>query len=744
MKHIRLQLFLIYSISFLLLVVTAVVSLSCAGGDWEYEDSVVQFFSPYNLQNKNAEPFFRSWHAFNNTYVDHNIENFTEINAEEWNLFFSSSSPIDDIKALLYQTPKDTLELILAWTKNKTNAAPWDSNQVLKQADPAKLNAFLNYMLLAKTCEPFMTEYNSWYDEQSEEELQQKSDEMNLLIPQAKEKMAAETLPFIRERYIFQVTRLLYKTGRYRDCIDFFAQQKALFKEKTNMYYRSLGYVAGAHYRENEYATANYYYALIYNYCKPMSLIAFQCFHPQEEEDWNTCLNLATNPKEKCMLWHMLGLYADPLRAMQEISKLDASSDLLHILLVRAISINEEQMYSYSEEEPKPSSLPDQALATFIIQTALKQKTTDPALWYMAAGYYSTLLYKYNDANTFLKKAVLLKPSDLMVNDQVRVLIILGRIQMLEQPDAAFEQAIAADLYWLRSGKHPEHSSANDLLGWALVQLSKKYAEQNNSVFAECLLPSTTFYLNQDNQKSMLDWMQKSGHSEFERFLMENYLYAEVDIYEYQATRALYEGNTNEAVTLFRKANKTDTLLADPFIIHNIDCHDCDMLAKQKDKYTKLKVTEKAIQLQQLAEAESNTEKAAQLWFTLANFYYNISYYGNNRFMYQNSINGYDNGYYSSYPNVSETIYSDCSKAMQLYDKAMNLSINKEFKARCCFMAAKCEQNQMYNAGSIVDGEFKVGNYIKLLVSSWKKTSYYKEVIKECGYLALYAEAGRR
>jgi hypothetical protein len=75
------------------------------------------------------------------------------------------------------------------------------------------------------------------------------------------------------------------------------------------------------------------------------------------------------------------------------------------------------------------------------------------------------------------------------------------------------------------------------------------------------------------------------------------------------------------------------------------------------------------------------------------------------------------------------------------YVKAMNLSGSKEFKAKCAFMAAKCEQNAFFvQQEQSSDIDFRAGNYFKMLKENFSTTKYYKEVIKECGYFRTYVK----
>jgi hypothetical protein len=186
-----------------------------------------------------------------------------------------------------------------------------------------------------------------------------------------------------------------------------------------------------------------------------------------------------------------------------------------------------------------------------------------------------------------------------------------------------------------------------------------------------------------------------------------------------------------------------EALYGDPFVIHIKDCHDCDAADPKKTAYTKLSFMQKMIDLE--AKAQSNPKDVAEIYFQLANGYYNMNYFGNNRVLYDTKATymgdaGFEYSEYSSTLNGnSMPSYMSCSKAEAYYVKAMTASTDPEFKAKCCFMAAKCEQNTFFcNKPKDYKGDFKSGKYFTMLKTGFSSTQYYKEIINECGYFKTY------
>ena len=170
------------------------------------------------------------------------------------------------------------------------------------------------------------------------------------------------------------------------------------------------------------------------------------------------------------------------------------------------------------------------------------------------------------------------------------------------------------------------------------------------------------------------------------------------------------------------------------------DCEDCDARSLTVKLYTKCSFAKRMLELEK--EVKTTTQNRAENYFLLANAYYNLTYFGNSWMIIDFYRSYYDN-YYD--PN-----YLDCSKAEEYYLKAMTVSNKKEFKAKCLFMAAKCEQNRFYIDKEIFksrdyyysydyesNAKIKKENYrmyFKNLKDEYSKTEFYKQALKECKY----------
>jgi hypothetical protein len=133
------------------------------------------------------------------------------------------------------------------------------------------------------------------------------------------------------------------------------------------------------------------------------------------------------------------------------------------------------------------------------------------------------------------------------------------------------------------------------------------------------------------------------------------------------------------------------------------------MLRCAKNKIHTLIIRRENVRNEKQSNA-SKPEEAAQNYFLVANGFYNMTYFGNARLFYDNPID-FRHYYYS---NSNEgTKENDCALALKYYLLARDKSTDKEFKAKCTFMAAKCEQNLWFQTRKYEDGvDFKSGDYL--------------------------------
>jgi len=83
----------------------------------------------------------------------------------------------------------------------------------------------------------------------------------------------------------------------------------------------------------------------------------------------------------------------------------------------------------------------------------------------------------------------------------------------------------------------------------------------------------------------------------------------------------------------------------------------------------------------------------------------------------------------------------DCSRALVEYLEGLKIAKetgDMELAAKCCFMAAKCEQDNYYLLGKrdIALKNLSYRTCFRIMKKDYSTTEFYRDALKECGYLS--------
>lgn len=754
-----------------ILVIVGIISLACS--DMGFEDEYTPSFLPPEITHD--EKFNEFFCTPDPLYVscrkDGYISDFNSVNVDEWEGYFQKQVKDKDLEYILYKSRSGEIDTLIFGIK-KSSFPIGDElkgNSILKVKDIRSALDFLYYVGFAKRCEKYVTYQNDYWGDDTIKDPRKDKIGMTNLIAGGLKQMSNPKSDFVKQRYAFQVLRLYFIERDFDKCIQFYTKQKDLLESNANsIKYRAMGYAAGAYYGEKKFADANYLYSLIYANSDIMRISAYFSFHPQEEEDWNQTLAMAKTPNEKAMLWQMLGIYKDPFRSLKEVYAIDPKSELLDMLLARAVHKEEEHFITRSDVSgmdyvPDSSSgvgsmSVNKDLLQFVKTVANKENTAKTYEWNMAAGYLD-FASGDKDFHTYLDKAKTESQGDTLVMEEVRLINLLDKINNGKAGDFQFEQSLVPDLIWLELTQHPEHFPREFAREYILGALSKKYEAIHDDVKSECFACANHKTVSLDNNvlEDIEKFMDKKAKTIFDQYALNVLPYNKNDIVEIQAVNLLYEYKFKEAQAKLNEADSAgyEPPYGDPFMVNIKDCHDCDSygygISDAGDETdanlpivnNKRDFIEAMIKLE--GKLKTDPTHKAHTYFLLANGYYNMSYFGNNRGFYDSKATymnyaGFEYKFYSN-DTINEPwpFYMDCSKAMEYYLKAMNASNSIEFKAKCCFMAAKCEQNYFFtHRPKDYKGDFRAGKFFAALKANYSNTEYYKEIIKECGYFRTY------
>jgi len=762
----------LFLISLLLFPQTVTITKGCGGWD---EDDIIDksMFIPEIIKETRFDPFFLSiWDCYNNNAftegrIEPNPTGQNDYNIQEWRSYFEGI-PADQVNMIVYQKSIASMDsFILACDKKLTNTPEFYQ---FAQGKSNLKDGFL-YLKIAKKIEKQLNS-NPW-----KVDFEEKDDtKLNALFDEVLAKYRSVPNNSLRMRYGFQYVRLCHARNLYKEGIRFVDSEYRFKPENGFMYYRTIGYQAACYYRERQYDKANIIYARLYDLGEAFKFEAFQSFHPQSEIDWTKTLNQAANNREKEVLWHLFGVYADPIRGIKEISAINPNSDLLPLLLVRAVNIAENNIISnplngtyenfesesqYDNDEENEFTL-DPLFSWKMVQkeqlnnlqvlinSVASERKDDKGVWYAANAF----LYYLNDdyiqcaINTNLAE----KNADgnKMIITQVaihRMLIEATQLKDITENDE-YKMMLLIRQVIQNSNGNPRHENA---IRYSLRKMKAIYLQQENIIMSE--LCESDIYKYYDGEKivqEMIDFMTDETQSPFRKYLMGRYPIQVTELYDVLATARIYQYNFVGALEIYKHHPSAGNLelMGNPFNYRMVDCHDCDHQMKQRITYTKRSFVEKMIELKAKGDNEKDPVERSNNYFLFANGLYNMTYYGNARLVSSTVVNwNYsDSNRFSRYNENDKKSgdYYDCKNALTFYLMAKELNPNQEFKAKCTWMAAKCEHNLWLESEYVSDEsiDFEAGIYFKQMKEQFANTNYYKDVIGECGYFCQYINSG--
>lgn len=765
------------------LVFTVLAVLYACGPD--IYDPNPGFFNPSPTIIPKFKPFYRdATYAFWGEPKTDYVHDLDRVNINDWYIFFKKEVHFSDLEDVVYRYSLPEIDSMIFWLRDKNfrTSAKLTSNGILWIADKKKINDFLFYLGFAKRCEPYAInifeypEYRDtfWAEARKKIDTLTNTNYLEHLLKGGKQQLKNTSFAFIKERYQFQICRLLFQSGNFQGCIDYYESVKQQLKKGSLTNYRIQGYVAGAHYRLKHYSTANTMYCRLFTACPEMQKACMSSFHPHDDSDFVAVQHSDLGFKEKSAFWFMLGFY-DCFRGLTELYKHDPKSEMLDVLLARYIDIFEEEIqqgqkpgYYYRDErniyEIKDRNkifsfnIPDSQY-NVIKEIADRGNTKNTRLWNLAVGYFAVVKGDFAGAHAYLDLADrgLSEKSSLYV--QTSLMRLYLAVEEAESVTPVLMKTVVQKLSWLASHKDMFTYELVTLTDWVKGRLAAKHYVNDQIVLAECLLTGidSTFFESPRNIEQLLAFMNKPEKTEYENFVMQSYPYGEFDIHDYVGVRLLQSGQPDKALQEFNQASSGFSAFlkkitnkneyedyvrikseADPFLTSIRERDSAEWKAMQgRELFTKLSFTKKLADLYH--ELERNGGNKAELYFRIATAYYNITYFGNSRRLYQTNIenSGHYDFLYRTLPFPMKAL--DCSLAKFYYTKALEEAKNNELRARCTFMLARCEQNEFFvNRPEGYDGDFKAGHYFAVLKKDFSNTAYYQEIIRECGYFRTY------
>ncbi len=705
-------------------------------------------------------PYLMGYGVLNDYYALEKREPQVDDNIREWRGRFCDIPDSASIDALIYDTDIDQLAELREMTdrySNKDMGYGLEHNAFAKVIKDNGCTDVVDYLIYAKNCEKYCVKGEAWSDKPKDVA------QMFYWINTGRQQFKHTKSYFLKLRYAYQMIRLAHYAKDFKAVLEIYNDVMPK-TEKINsiINYWILAHKAGALKSLGKRAEAAYLFAVVFRYCPSKRRQAFESFDIKTEEEWKQCLNYCRDDKERGALYAIRASYdkAKALDDMKELYRLDPTNEHLEMLLIRETLRLEKVLLGYSFRKNVPSNdvLKKNIEYCLTFQAVIKKiadekAVKNPALWRTTEGYLGLLVGDWKYAmKTFTEARTLTK--DPVLNEQINAFDLAARILGLQGVDYGMDStmtAIRTDNMFL---------SDTDFEGLFYEKVGSIYNKWGNTGIA-FMCNYSLRDLEKNPQLSLVDDLialcRKPQKTQFELELVAmsgKKKTIEILLWDVKARYHLARFEMEAANECFKRIpNEERGKKYAPFLDSLNTCVGC--IQSDTVLYNRAEFTQQMLYLKYQILV-SPTIAADSNYFKLGLGYFNMTYFGNSSGIadYYRSgkswetINKSDNVHPLSGFPLGNYEVTDVSLALENFEKARELTQDREFQARCAFWCAKCEQILFYTSreyrytfnkkiAPTVPPQYR--RYFKLLKEYYSDTQFYKQAATECKYFRFYS-----
>ncbi len=702
-------------------------------------------------------------------------------NCQEWVSKLGGNIKVDDVYSILYQTDSEVFENAM---QSNTLESVFKENSFIKSLNLLKNKAFLNYISVAKQMEynnQIDGKWEAWdaADNQFEgaNNFANRIVEFDKLIKNSKD-------PFLKQRYAFLSLRAAFynqSPQNLQELYDtYFAKNTKTILAPWAMYYMALGI-------ENK-ALANYYLSKVLVNCDDKGNAVIRHFNEKLTEE---TLVFAKSDFERGIIKSIKLMYnpAPALEDLKEIALLIPESEYFSFLVQREVNKIEDWIFTpkysnstrsdyidYDEnkteadyaktrlenEQKDLKYLKD--LNTLLIE--IQAKSSGEQKDFLSAAIAQ--LYFINDeidlGNTYSQQITTNANPSIQLQKNVQLALVALKqndIKSIETQEKLYncfnniENAVENDdtlfksMYSLYRIASADFYDKKDIITAGLLFMKSGNKQDN---FGEYSSYSTDYYYSNKYFYSYIGYFdrtatitdidvlialaQKSDKTNFEKYICSGNITQDINVYrDLKGTLAFRNNDLELASKTFDEMPKDfwkntyefkNYLNENPFFPKALQI-DSTSRSFTYD-FNKAQFVRTMINLRD--------SKSASDYLKLANAYFNVSSYGNSWMMtsYEQSGGSYNDYIYGDSLENQKKYglgnYLNLNLAKEYYQKALQLSKNKEQKAVCSLMIFECDYYNQTAYTYNEEGNFiplYKGNEIKNLYSIYEDTKVFKK-----------------
>lgn len=755
---------------FIALLSSATISNACS---WWPDGEYVRFslFSSSLAEGDDASPLFYSAQLFNDYAVDA-YSGPTE-NLNEWYDYFGGKFTHGDIDQLIYGFPVDR------------SVSGIDKNPLMNHFKGGRHSEAAEYIMFSKQLEYYL-KVDYW----DKKEMDIENIEKSALFAEEKRNSVKDIQ--IKMRYTYQLIVMNYYL-LYPEKVAFYYDQimqiptESVIKEWSRFFWANT-------LEDNDQRL--YELSRVFDNSKSKSKFIFQRF-PSKKSNVKGVLSQCKNDKEKATVMSLLA-FKNPGRAMnqiKEIAELDATDELMDILLIREINKMEDWYYTdrytsygtaintWGENEKfefikeknfqsdKKYLMEFKTLAENIVQ---EKNIHNRELWYTSIAYMAYMLDDKAETEKFLHLAQSHAKTE-EIKGQIAVIDLLHLVKHEAEWDEKFQKQLMIGVERVDE-YDKELYRFERFQAQLMLAISRKYLEEDKIVLAalfESKVDGTHIYelysswsknqagyqafdlLNENASSEDLDELFKlwedPNKTPLEKWLFQDMEKFKWRITELWGTQYFREDNLERALEVY------ETIPDSIWHVDNSELHyyygqelrndpfESSLWGRTYEPnwgktYTKPEFIREILRLKGMLEGP--VKDKAQYALLLGNAYYNMTYNGNSYYYTEYSWGSTWGGRPDhEYPREHDYYYTS-ERALVYYEMAENLAPNPAFGAFCYRMQLKCKQDAMHHTTE----DYK--SWDKKTESEWKlfgsKYPEHFEKLKNCDRFDFYSNAWKQ
>ncbi|RXJ83863.1 hypothetical protein [Arcobacter sp. CECT 8985] len=716
-------------------------SIACGGGFWP-EDYQFRFLHKRNFEFANITGDLTSSRVYNDLIYDYNDE-IKKQNIKEWRAQFGNSYSEKEIEDIIYK------------------------NKELSKIKNQQIRDYIDFLEYQK---PYISSNRWYYQKFGYKGVKLDMSKLPVVIEEALKRVENVNSRYLKLRYFFLALRLAHYNN-LDNTIDIYNKYKYLLKNSHSIAKEWIqGLYAGILIKKGEVVKGVYEFTKLFGEDKYNWHLAYYNFkYIKTDEQWNKFLSMAKNKEDTIKFYTIraLNIKANVLEELKNITKVDKNSKFFDLLLFRTL-LNSQDFFDI----PMPFYYDSKVVKNYepFISYLKSIKRDDMYMVDLALAYFNFYQNNLDVSKKYLNKAYKeVSGDDIHELNALKYIIYLNRLTKI---DKKTENEIGTKLEKLML----QPCNKNSLHKYTFYKIKDIYKKQNDEL--KYFLSKNIDYTNvnainlkkYNELKALENKKNKTNLEEYMiNYLMKNkFLKKQLKLaYINILMNNLQFDEVLKRIEKNKKQKKLDFNIFNNYIVGN-------NRVKSKKKYTYYETIKKLIDIKSNLQKNPNSTIDNYLYATAL---YNLSYWGNSNILTTIFRSNY---YFKEKKNELKKI----NLSINHFKKALETVKNKEFKAKILYALAKSELT-LYdiNNAKVIDTDKKdyekiktnfiyrkyiineyanflgnikaykisktnfsyekyiengYGKFLDELKDKYSDTSYYKQLLKECGFITYY------